>query len=54
MHNARMFTTVRLDKKDHEALKAIAKQNGQMITFVLSLAVRQYIESHKEQKAQAA
>jgi len=49
-----MYRTVRLEKKDHEALKAIAKQNGQLITFLLSQAVRQFVASQSQSKSQAA
>lgn len=38
---------MRVGKKEYEALKALAKQRGQFLRFVLNEAIRKYIEASK-------
>lgn len=42
-----MEKTVKIDSKDYQALKALAKRRGQFLRFVLSEAVRKYVEANK-------
>lgn len=43
-----MEKTVKVGKKEYEALKALAKRRGQFLQFVLNEAIRRYVEANKE------
>jgi len=51
-----MFTTVKLGKKEHDALKDLAKKRGQLLSYVVTQAIQQYLDSNNQskQKAQVA
>lgn len=44
-----MEKTVKIGKREYEALKALARKRGQFLQYVLNEAVRKYVEAQRDQ-----
>lgn len=42
-----MLTTVKIGKAEYKAIKELAKDRGQFLSYHLNLAIRQYLEANK-------
>lgn len=43
-----MEKTVKIGKREYEALKALARKRGQFLQYVLNEAVRKYVEANHD------
>jgi len=47
-HNPAMLKTVKIGMPEYKAIKALAAKEGRHLQYVLTAAIRQYLESQKK------